>query len=512
MELTGSQSQPSMDVAAVDLGSNSFHMIIARFIEHDIHLIDKMREPVRLAGGLDGGRRLNKEAQRRAIDCLERFGQRIAELPAVRVRAVGTNTLRRAHDSLKFRTRARKALGHEIEVISGHEEARLIYQGVAHTHSYDERNRLVVDIGGGSTEVIIGHGFDVIHAESKGIGCVSFTGKYFPDGEIRKAYFEKAELAAALELRADRKTLRKTGWEAAVGASGTINAVSEVLELNGWGDGGITPDGLRRLRKELRTFGRADRIDLPGVREDRKAVFAGGVSILTAVFRSLKIGRMTVSPGALREGVLYDLVGRISRRDVRDRTIVRLIDQYQVDVGQSECVERAAHNLLDQVRGSWKLDPESAGKVLSWAACLHEIGLALSHSEHHRHGEYLLRNSDMPGFSRDEQKLLATLVRGQRKKIAREIFEEISPERETEVIRLCVIFRLAVLLFRSRNREDPPPLKLTALKNRVEASFPEGWLDGHPLTRADLEREAAYLEGVDIELVLVSARANKSPE
>lgn len=506
MELNSSLSSEPVNVAAIDLGSNSFHMVIARFVENDFRLIDKLREPVRLAGGLNGGRHLSEDARERAISCLERFGQRIDNIPAGRVRAVGTNTLRRAQDSLEFRTLARKALGHEIEVISGHEEARLIYLGVAHTHSYDEQNRLVVDIGGGSTEVIVGRGFDVIDTQSKGMGCVSYSRKFFPDGEIRREFFRSAALAASLELRANKKAIRKIGWEAAVGASGTINAVSGVLEFNGWGEGPITYDGLRRLRKELVAIGSSDRIDLPGVKPDRAPVFAGGVSILIAVFRSLKIDAMTVSPGALREGVLYDMVGRIHHRDVRDRTIDRLINQYHVDRKQSKCIKGAALALLYQVGKEWNLDIDSSARILSWAAYLHEIGLVLSHSEYNKHGEYLLKNSEMPGFSRNEQKMLATLVRGHRKKIRDEVFGEIPPERWDEMLRLCVLFRLAVLLYRSRHREDPPPVKLAAGKKSLELSFPGGWLEEHPLTRADLEQEAALLKEIGFELIPPSDR------
>ncbi len=504
MELNASLTQEPINVAAIDLGSNSFHMVIARFVENDLRLIDKLREPVRIAGGLNGGRHLSEEARKRAIDCLERFGQRIANIPAARVRAVGTNTLRRAQDSLEFRTLARKALGHEIEVISGHEEARLIYLGVAHTHSYDEQNRLVVDIGGGSTEVIIGRGFDVINTESKGMGCVSYTRKFFPDGKMKKEFFRDAMLAASLELRAHKKTMRKIGWEAAVGASGTINAASSVLENNGWGEGPVTYDGMRKLRKALIEIGSSEQIDLPGVKPDRAPVLAGGVAILMAVFRSLKIDSMSVSPGALREGVLYDMVGRIHHRDVRDRTIERLVNQYQVDQKQSHCVTKTALVMLDQVEEKWNLNAALSAKLLSWASSLHEIGLVLSHSDYNRHGEYLLRNSEMPGFSRNEQKILATLVGGHRKKIREEIFREIPPDRCDSILRLSVLFRLAVLLFRSRHREDPPPISLAAGKNSLEVSFPKGWLEQHPLTHADLEQESTFLLVVDFRLILAA--------
>ncbi len=488
--------------AAIDLGSNSFHMVIARLDGRDLFVIDRLREPVRLADGLDAGGNLGSAAVRRAILCLERFGQRTAGISPGRLRAVGTNALRRAESLTAFRRRAVEALGHDVEVISGHEEARLIYQGVAHTHSYDGRKRLVVDIGGGSTELIVGRAFEVLRADSRGMGCVDFTRKFFPGGSLARENFAAAALAAALKMRPDRKEIRSVGWEAVVGSSGTINAVSSVLASSGYSDGRITLAGIEWLVEELVRAGTAGAIDLPGLSEERKPVFAAGVAILSAVFRSLRFDSMSVSSGALREGVLYDLVGRSRRDDVRSRTIRRLMRQYNVDGEQAVRVEKAARLLLKKAAPRWATDEPRAGTLLTRAASLHEIGLAVSHSEYNRHSEYLLVHSDMPGFSRDEQALLAILVRSHRKRLVPGMFEGFTGAAREEVIRLCILFRLAVLLHRSRQGEEPPPVDVRAEDRSLAVSFRGGWLDGHPLTRADLEKESARLKAIGYRLDL----------
>ncbi|MEL7305828.1 MAG: exopolyphosphatase [Myxococcota bacterium] len=496
---TASRALQANVVAAVDLGSNSFHMVIARNDLGKLRVLDKMRERVRLAAGLDGEHLVSPSAQRRAIRCLERFGERLHDLSADQVRVVGTNTLRSARNADEFLPKLRRAIGHPIDIISGREEARLIYLGVAHDMVEMSGSRLVVDIGGGSTECIIGEHLDPIRADSLHMGCVTFTRRFFPGGKLRPEYFKHAELAAALELRSIKRTYRKQGWDEAVGASGTITAVDAVLRANQWSNG-ITLVGLDRLRKAITPFGRSNRIDIPGLEPDRKEVLPGGLAILIAVFRSLKIERMAAASGALREGVLYDLLGRQEDQDVRERTVSSMASRYGVDPGQAERVERTATALLIQVEDAWNLEDDRARRFLSWAARLHEIGLALAYSGFHKHGEYLIENSDMPGFSRGEQQALARLIRTHRRRFKPELFEDLGETQADFVRRLAVLLRLAVSLNRSRSDDDLPPLRLRVEDSIIRLEFPPGWLENHPMTQLELEREAQRYRAFKVRL------------
>jgi exopolyphosphatase/guanosine-5'-triphosphate,3'-diphosphate pyrophosphatase len=377
-------------LAAIDLGSNSFHMIVGRLQNNQLQLIDRLREPVRLAAGLTDDHRLKPEAEQRALECLQRFGQRIRELPEGSVRAVGTNTLRLANASYRFLESAQNALGHDIEVISGIEEARLVYLGVAHSLPDPGGQRLVVDIGGGSTEMIIGKGFDSIRLESLYMGCVSMSQRFFPDGVISKSNMKEAVLAAGLELQPSKQIFRQLGWSVATGSSGTIRAVGDVVINEGWSDKGISAASLKKLRSALVEIGHADRIQYAAVSDDRKAVFAGGVAVLSAVFQALKIDHMVHSSGALREGLLYDLLGRIQHRDVRESTVQSLAQRYHVDIPQAQRVELAALGLAEQVVDDWRLRDEGVRQWLHWASLLHEIGLVIAHSQYHKHGAYLV--------------------------------------------------------------------------------------------------------------------------
>lgn len=489
--------------AAVDLGSNSFHMIVGRLEAGQLHVVDKLREGVRFASGLDVDGNITHEAMDRALACLERLGQRLHGMDAARVRVVGTNTLRQAHNSRAFMDRAEIALGYPIEIISGLEEARLIYLGVAQTMP-DEGRRLVVDIGGGSTEVIIGEGFDILEADSLYMGCVSFSQRFFPSDELTSACFRDAEVAAELEIQSIAHAYRLTGWNAAVGCSGTVHAIQTIVQQNGWSEEGITQRSLKKLRKALIAAGSLGALSLPGLQQDRKPVIAGGTAILEALFTDLRIDKMVASPGALREGVLYDLVGRINHEDVRDRTIRWLQQNYQVDVEHAENVEATALTLLDQATRVWDLDETWAQQQLSWAARLHEIGLAISHTGYHKHGAYLANNVHMAGFSRGEQELLATLIAGHRRKIRPSLFDAVPPGLVPHVTNLCVLFRLAVSLNRGRDATRPA-FVLKVKKHRLKLVFPSGFLHDHPLTRAALAAETRYLSGVGYELVIKSA-------
>jgi exopolyphosphatase/guanosine-5'-triphosphate,3'-diphosphate pyrophosphatase len=486
--------------AAVDLGSNSFHMVVARLVQDQLHILDRLRERVALAAGLDDRKRLSEEAQERSLACLARFGERLRGMPHGSVRAVGTSALRIARNSRSFLARASETLGHPIEVISGPEEARLIYLGVAHDLSDDVQRRLVVDIGGGSTECILGERFEALKTDSLHMGCVNYSQRFFAGGEIKEKSMERATIAARLELQSMERHYRALGWEDCVGSSGTILSVEQILRANQWSEKGITPKALRKLRRALVDKGHVAKLDFAGMQSDRAPVLPGGVAILEAVFDGLAIEAMSTSQGALREGVLYDLLGRIRHEDLRDRTIRRVGERYHVDMVQSGRVQRTAIALLAQVANEWGIPPEEGKQLLSWAARLHEVGVSLSHSGHNKHGAYIVANSDMPGFSREDQMTLAALIEGHRRKISMERFEALAPSMQKMALRLCAILRLAVLLNRSRGQHSTPVVRFTAKKNGYALEFPEGWLDGNPLTRADLEEEKARLASVGLEV------------
>ncbi|MCO4762805.1 MAG: exopolyphosphatase [Myxococcales bacterium] len=492
--------------AAVDLGSNSFHMVVAREVDGELQIIDRIKEMVRLAGGLNDDGSLDPVVQERALSCLQRFGQRLAAADPSHVRVVGTNTLRKAQHAAGFRDRAREALGHPIEIIPGREEARLVYLGVSHSGGERPGRNLVVDIGGGSTECVIGERFEPIVADSLYMGCVSYSQRYFPGGVIDEQRMHTARMAARQKVEPIGRAYADLGWDKALGSSGTIGAVGRVLRENGWSKGPITPDGLRQLRDKLVTAGHVDNIKLLGLKEERVPVIAGGVAVLSGVFDQLQIAEMWPADGALREGVLYDLQGRVRHEDVRDRTIARLRGRFVVDVPQARRVRTTALTLLNQVAAQWHLEGPWPQTLLRWASELHELGLAVSYGGHHRHGAYVVENADMPGFSRDNQAILAAMILGHRRKLKHEAFANLSGSKHRRfALRLTVILRLAVRLNRSRSDEPTPELTLSAKGDRLRLALPEAWLSAHPLTVADLATEKQRLHHAGIKLELSSA-------
>ncbi len=481
------------DFAAIDLGSNSFHMIVVRVENDQIHVIDRLREMVRLGGGLDEKRNLKAEVETRALACLEQFGQRLKSIPSQNIRAVGTNTFRRIRKPEPFLKRASEALGHPIEIIAGREEARLVYLGVAHGLPTSAAPRLVVDIGGGSTECIIGRGFEPMQRESLEMGCVSMTQRAFADGVIDEATMEGAVLRARMEVMPVRHDFTRDHWFEAVGSSGTIRAIRTVVQEQGWCDSGITAGALKKLRRALARAGAIDAIDLKGLSNERKPVFAGGVAVLSGVFEELRIEEMRVSDQALREGLIYDMLGRFDDEDVRGRSVMALSRRFAVNEAHAVRVERTAVALLAQVLDDWNLDATECTELLSWAVSLHEIGLAIAHAQFHKHGFYLLTHADMPGFSRQQQYVLATLVRGHRRKFPDKLFKEIPADRRASARRLCVLLRLSVLLNRMRSSANLPLARVSVKSDTLRLRFPEGWLESNPLIRAELERENGYL-------------------
>ncbi len=486
--------RPPQTFAAIDLGSNSFHMIVCRLNDGELQVEDKLREMVRLGAGLDAQRFLDEETQERALACLERFGQRIEGIHPSRVRAVGTNTLRTARNASEFLGRAEQALGQPIEIIAGTEEARLIYLGVAHSTGADTSRRFVMDIGGGSTELIIGEGFEPQYMQSLYMGCVSFTRAHFGEGRITAKAVKRAELAALVELEPVQQVYRSLGWERALGASGTIRAIRTVVQAEGWCKEGITLKALKALREAMLAAGHIDKLQLKGLSAERAPVFPGGVMVLLATFKALGIGQMQVSDGALREGLIHDLLGRVSHEDVRARAVANLAKRYHVDTAHAERVAETAGGLLDQVAEAWKLEREESRQWLAWGAQLHEIGLDIAHSGYHKHGAYIAEFADLAGFSRQEQLVLACLIRNHRRKISSSSFKRLASHRLHAARHWMVLLRLAALLHRSRSPEAPPEPQLKAGEEKLKLRFAEGWLDAHQLTRTDLELEAGYLQ------------------
>ena len=489
-------------LAAVDLGSNSFHMVIAKLRDDHFQTVDKLKEMVQLRAGLDNRDRLSGPAQANALACLERFGQRIKDLPAGSVRVVGTNTLRVAKNSDAFLKKAKKALGHSIEIIEGEEEARLIYLGVAHTLSFDNTRRLVMDIGGGSTEFIIGERFEGLQRESLSMGCVSFSQQFFAGGALSPERMKMAIIAAATRLRAIQKCYRDIGWDEAIGASGTIRCVASIVKQAGWAiDGTITLESLDKLIEVMISSGHMDSVDLAGLSDERRSVLPGGVAVLKASFEQLKIKKMTVSDGALREGLLYDLLGRISHDDERDHTVSAMARRYHADQDQTDRVVLMLDQLFDPIAKPWRFEPHHR-QQLHWAANLHEIGLFIAHHQYQKHSCYLLAHSNLPGFSREEQYALAVIVRGQRRSFPTKYIKRIPKETQLVTQRLTVLLRLALVFNRGRSVVGATPVKIQATAKEIKLLLPVGWLAEHPLTEADLLQEVVYLQATDLRLTI----------
>lgn len=455
---------------------------------------------VRLGAGLNAKNQLDEETQQRALDCLNRFSQRLQNIHKKDTRIAGTNTLRIAKNANKFIKRARKILNHRIDVISGIEEARLVYHGAVYDLAELGNKRLVVDIGGGSTEIIIGKNLDPIKLESLEMGCVSITKRFFSDGVITKTRLKEADIFARQEIGPVRYAYLKTGWEQCVGTSGSIRSISKVLLTTGLTDGTITDEGLKQLLEKLPEFELIHKIKLDGLSSDRQQVFIGGLVVLNAVFKALKLKQMTASDGALREGLMLDIVGRIKHEDIREVTVDHLAARYDVRHEHAENVTATCKHLSNELAEAWSLDDENHLQLLLWAAHMHEIGLAISHASYHRHGAYLVLNSDLPGFSMQEQQLLSLLLRYHRQKFLLEDFESFSAKYRKKIFRLIIILRIAVIFNRSIPEYQEPDYVVTAKKKSLTLRFPEHWFDDNPLTIADLQNEIDYLAAIGFKL------------
>jgi Exopolyphosphatase len=475
-------------LAAVDLGSNSFRLSIGRVVQLDgaaqIYAIDRLKEHVRMAAGLDPDNALDEDSIQRAIAALQRFAERIEGFHANRVRAVATNTFRIARNAAEVLPRLEDALGFPIEVISGQEEARLIFTGISHELPPSPYRRLMIDIGGGSTEVIIGQEFRPLLMSSLHMGCVSYTRRFFPDGKITEERMHQAVLAGRREMETIARSYKKTGWQEAYGSSGTAKGLIAVLKETGMSPKGITREGLERLRDKLIRDGKVDMDSLPGLKPDRAVVLAGGLAIMLAAFLELKIKIMQPGEGALRMGVLYDLLGRDSQHDKRDETVKQFMRRYHIDVRQADRVERAAMALfgqLDLPEGSEKLE---LSRIVRWVAKLHEVGLSIAHANYDKHTAYVLGNADMPGFSTHDQAQLAAFALGHQGKLPKHIPDD---SRERRLALFCL--RLAVLLCRRREDLDEMPITIKVQDKRITLRASTEWLKSRPLTAYSLESE-----------------------
>jgi exopolyphosphatase/guanosine-5'-triphosphate,3'-diphosphate pyrophosphatase len=480
-------------------------MAIARQHHGQLQLLDKLQEKVQLADGLDKDQLISPSAEKRALECLDRFRQRLQGLPKGCVRVVGTNTFRVAKNAYEFIRKAEAVLGYPIEVISGREEARLIYLGIAHCSADDQQSRLVIDIGGGSTECIIGSRFEPIMLGSLHMGCVRYK-RFFPDNTLGATQLARAIDAAKLEIESIKADYLRQGWQECLGSSGSIKSILHVCVQSGLSAQSITRPALDALYKQLSAARSADELDFPGLKPDRRQIFPPGFAILYALFDQLGLSEMQFADGALREGVLYDLVGRLFHEDVRDRAIKTIQQRYSVDVAQANRVTQTAQQLAHGLAKDSKshLPSTAALDLLTKACAIHEIGLAISHTKYHRHSAYLAEHSDLPGFSQQEQIALALLLRNHRRKLSFKPIEHhpnnIGLSHQT-MVSLVILLRLATVLNRARADTAIALKGIHLTEHRCTLSFEAGWLSANPLIALSLAEEANFLSAADITLI-----------
>ena len=478
--------------AAVDLGSNSFHMIICRVNKDTVETIDRVKDMTQIASGMKNGT-ITVDAQERAISCLSRFADRLGHIPDTQVRAVGTKSLRSAKNAKEFLIAAEKALGHPIAIISGFEEARLVYKGLTNTVSSDDKQCLVIDIGGASTEFVIGRGSEPSLLESLNFGCVAYTDRYELKGNVNGAKMHRAYLATCSEIEQIRPSYIRKGWDQVYGTSGTMKAIADLLAEK---DGGavIQAESLRELSSQVIEDSEKALQALPKLRRD---VLPAGIAILRAIFDEFKLEKIHAADSSLKDGLIFDTIGRLHSSDARYSAVSKLQSQYHVD-------EEQAQRVASTVLSFWRnltappLLGVSRSKILTWAAQLHEVGLGISHSSHHHHSYYILRHSDLAGFGRYEQFILACLVRAHRKKITSERFEGLDNSAKEALMPMIVCLRLAVVLHRRREELSHPPQLSQQSDMEYTLTFEQDWLKNSPLTEAGLEKEVSYFAAADI--------------
>lgn len=492
------------EYAAIDLGSNSFHMVIAREDAGQLRVIDRIREPVSLGSGLNEHNELTHDVQARARNCLALFAQRLRGLDSENVRAVGTKTLRRARNAPAFINEAESVLGHPIDIVSGQEEARLIYHGVrASGELSGKAPHLVLDIGGASTEIAVGDSAEADITESISAGCVAITRTHFANGRLTASAWHAAVNDVLVELRPLFQALRRSNWRSAIGCSGSMKAIAAHLQRQGViANGTITQDALLSLRSSLLGAGSVDGAEFDGLSDARRQVFAGGTVVLTALFEALSISELTVSQAALREGVLYELFGRTDE-NVQRQTVSSLQIRFGIDVTQANRADATLARLLSEVASFWNL-PARLVRAARQAARLHEIGLVIAHSQYHKHGEMLLRHAELPGFSHQQQEVLASLVRLQRRRLSTKFLPDVAEPDKQSLIRLAVLLRISLVLCRDRQSPDLELLRFRADFDSLTLEAPRSWFDANPLTRAELLNEQRLSEQVGMKIEIRS--------
>ncbi|AHG20407.1 guanosine polyphosphate pyrophosphohydrolase [Chania multitudinisentens RB-25] len=475
--------------AAIDLGSNSFHMLVVREVAGSIQILARIKRKVRLAGGLDKHNHLSHEAMQRGWQCLKLFSERLQDIPREQIRVVATATLRLANNAGEFLQTAEELLGCPIQVISGEEEARLIYQGVAHTTGGPDQ-RLVVDIGGGSTELVTGSGAQATQLYSLSMGCVTWLERFFNDRNLGAENFAAAEQAAREIVRPVAPQLRQQGWQICVGASGTVQALQEIMMAQGM-DERITLSKLRQLKQRAIQCGRLEELEIEGLTLERALVFPSGLSILLAIFQELNIECMTLAGGALREGLVYGMLHMPIKQDIRSRTLYNLQRRYLLDTEQAERVSQLATHFSLQIANEWQLDTRCC-ELLHAACLIHEIGLSVDFKQAPQHAAYLIRNLDLPGFTPAQKTLLAALLQNQSNAIDLPLLSQQNAMPPRMAQRLCRILRLAII-FASRRRDDTlPAVCLRADDEELHVILPSGWLEQHPLRAEALEQESHW--------------------
>ena len=488
--IASAQDQGPRLLAAVDLGSNSFRLLIGRVeasrLGPQIRVLDSLKESVRLAAGLDAASVLDLESQKRAVVALHRFGERLRSFSPDAVRAVATNTLRVARNARHVLATAEAALGFPIDVIAGREEARLIYIGAAHGLPADDSDRLVVDIGGGSTECIIGASYTPKLLESTTVGCVSLSRRFFPDGSVDRDAFEHAYYAARDALAPTAAAYRAHGWDYAVGTSGTAKSLAQVARAE-FGCESLTRDALAQLEYLLVKAGHPDRLKVEGLRPDRRPVLPGGLALMSAIFDELCIDEMRYCDSALRQGVLYDLLGRSAGADMREITVAQMLRRYDIDEAQAHRVAQTALALYDQGARGVAEKVRHCRELLGWGAQLAEVGMSISHEDFHRHSAYILAHADMPGFDQGEQAMLSHLALGHTGGL-RKMRELVGDDLEWLMV---LSLRLSSILHRRRDGEEPPLPALFLKRRKIRIEMPKAWARAHPLSDETLRAEAA---------------------
>ena len=489
LSLPASQSNNPQIYAAVDLGSNSFHMVVVSVAKGHVQIINRIKQKVRLASGLDNKNVLSGESMRRGWNCLAMFAERLQDIPTNNISIVATATLRLAHNAQTFITRAEQILQNAIPVISGEEEAQQIYRGVAYT-SVSQGNTLVIDIGGASTEIIVGNGLEPIDMVSLNMGCVTYMDRFFPDGALTETGFENAIQAAKTMLKPHLETFVAFNWEQCLGASGTPQALDEMLSAGDTNDA-IKLKHMLRFKADCCACKHIERLHLPGLKEQRRSIFPSGLAILIALFESLQIQQMQISGGALREGLIYSMLENHANRTERVQTVDQLVERFHIDQQQAKRVTDLALQFLGQMSL-----PNPAGldlrSVLHIAATLHEIGLHIEFKKHHLHGDYILKNQPLIGFNRQQQDCVRTLVRNHRQKIDLNSVNALPCSLRSPISALIRIIRLASLLCIRRKDDVLPQIELLWDSQALTVEFPAGWLAEHPLTSAELDNEQQW--------------------